>query len=372
MQSTWRYNQATMTYGNRFVYISPYYDPAVPSGANRRFEEVVRRFERDYPDTFTLIVTKGKAPAWYKGACVEVDYRFNHLSKFSAAAEIGRALDALPPSIVICESIPIPFRALKRHAHFQVAYDFRYFRGESKGFWYRLFFSGYLRNQWRRSQWMVTCSDFSIQELHQYVGYDPARVVKSFFGIDENVLKLAETPAPPAELDILYVGHFEKRKNHEPLLRAIAAINTDLRVLCVGRDNGLLEPLQQLAGELGLTNTTLTSDKKTDAELWELYRRSRVFAYPSVYEGFGIPLIEAIGLQVPVACTDMEVFREVGGTFPTFFDATNVDDIAKKVGNLLEHPTTYDTQAVHQHLQQFFWENIYTQFVSDLRSRAEA
>ncbi|MES2995161.1 MAG: glycosyltransferase [Patescibacteria group bacterium] len=353
----------------RFVYITPYYDPKVHSGANRRCNELIERFVRDYPDTFTLIVTKGKAPDGYAGNLVEVDYHFNHLSKFAAAREISRALDALPPSIVICESVPIPFKALSRHVHFQVAYDFRYFTGESKGFWYRLFFSNYLRKQWHDSEFMVTCSEFSIDELKKYVGYDPARVVKSFFGIDERVLELAKTPTPAKELDIIYVGHFEKRKNHEPLLRAIAALDPTLRVLCIGRDNGLLASLSELSSELGLTNTTLTSESLTDAELWDLYRKSRLFVYPSVYEGFGIPLIEAIGLQVPIICTDMPVFHEVGADFPLFFDANDPSDIALKIQEGLAHPRTYEDSAVHEHLKQFFWETIYQDFVRDLQAR---
>jgi len=354
----------------RIIYISPYYDPKVHSGANRRFDEVIARFSRDYGDRFTLIVTKGKAPAGYTGNLVEVNYEFNHKSKFSAAAEIGKALDALPPSIVICESVPIPFKALKRHAHFQVAYDFRYFTGESKGFWYRLVFSNYLRRQWARSEWMVTCSDFSIDELHKYVHYPRERVVKSFFGIDERVLALADTPAPEKDIDLIYVGHFEKRKNHEPFLRAVAKLDPTLRVFCLGRDNGLLAPLQALAKELGLVNTTLTSESKSDTELWTLYRKSRVFAYPSIYEGFGIPLIEAIGLRIPVACTDMPVFHEVGGDFPAFFDAYNPDDIALKLGAMLKDPPVYDAQKVHDHLKQFFWEEIYKDFVRDVTLRA--
>lgn len=354
----------------RFVYINPYYDPKVHSGANRRVDELIRRFERDHKDAFTLIVTRGKAPDGYGGKLVEVDYKFNHASKFKAAAEISRALDALPPSIVICESIPIPFRALRRHAHFQVAYDFRYFTGDSKSFLYRLVFTPYLKQQWKNSEYMVTCSDFSIDELKKYVGYDPARVLKSFFGIDERVLGLTALPAPEKEYDIIYVGHFEKRKNHEPLLRAIAELDPKLRVLCLGRDNGMLAQLQALAQELGLVNTLLTSESKTDEELWTLYRKSRVFAYPSIYEGFGIPLIEAIALHIPVACSDIAVFHEVGGTFPAFFAPFDPKDIASKVRSLLGTPTTYDAEAVRAHLAPFFWEQIYQDFIRDLQRMA--
>lgn len=350
------------------VYVSPYYDPAVHSGANRRFEELVRRFVRDYGERFTLIVTKGKAPPdWTGKNLIEVDYRFNHWSKFSAAREIAKALDALPPSIVLVESIPIPFRALKRHKHFQVAYDFRYFRKESKGFWYRLAFSQYLKRQWGSSEFMVTCSEYSIDELQKYVGYPRERVVKSYFGIEEAVLTLAETPAPQKRFDVIYVGHFEKRKNHEPLIRALAHIDKDLRVLFNGRDNGLKSQLERLCAELGMRNVVF-SGGKTDAELWQLYRESRVVAFPSVYEGFGIPLIEGLALGVPVAVSDIEVFHEVGGSLVSFFDPHSPEDIARVIRKQLEQPALPPPEAVREHLKKFFWEEIHRSFIADLES----
>ncbi|MBP6924271.1 MAG: glycosyltransferase [Candidatus Pacebacteria bacterium] len=349
-----------------FVYITPYYEPNVHSGANRRFVELYSRFYRDYPNDFTLIVAHGKIPPGYTGKVIEVDYEFNHLSKFKATQQIAKALDSLPPSIVICESIPIPFKALKRHTHFQVAYDFRYFRNESKGFFYRLLFSSFLKQQWSKSEFMVTCSNYSIDELKLHVGYDPKRVTKSYFGIDEKVLDIAHTPAPTKDVDIIYVGHYEKRKNHEPLLRAIALIDKNLKVRFIGRDLGLKDSLTKLKDELGLTNTSITTENIPDSELWDLYRRSRVFAYPSVYEGFGIPLIEALALDIPVVCTDMNVFHEVGNTFASFFNPNDPADIAEKIKMALENPITPPAEKIRSHLEKFFWENIYNKFVEDL------
>ena len=351
------------------VYISPYYDPDVYSGGNRRFNELVVRFKRDFGDNFTLVVTKGKAPHGWDGKLVEVNYEFNHVSKFATANEIAKFLDTQPPSIVILESVPIPFQSLKRHVHFQVAYDFRYFTGESKGFLYRMAFSQYLKNQWSRSQYMVTCSDFSIDELKKYVGYDPKRVVKSFFGIDEHVFDIAKEPAPKKEIDVIYVGHYEKRKNHEALIRAIALIDKNLKVFFIGRDNGLELSLKELCRELGLNNVEF-GKAVDDKTLWNLYRKSRVFAYPSTYEGFGIPTIEALALGVPAVISDVPVFHEVGGDLVTYFDPLDPKDIAEKIKVRLADGAVPPPEKVRAHLEQFFWENIYKKFVEDLQGLA--
>ncbi len=354
----------------KLIYISPYYNPKVASGANRRFNELGQRFLRDFGDSFTLVVSRGCAPPWWTGKhLIEVDYSFNHWSKWRAMRQIGKVLDRLPPSMVVVESVPIPFRALKRHVHFQVAYDFRYFTSASKGWLYRLFFSSFLKRQWARSQYMVTCSDFSIAELETYVGYDRKRVIKSYFGIDERLLRESSASAVNKTIDIIYVGHFEKRKNHEPLLRAIALVNTHLRVMLVGVDNGMKAGLEALSKELGLTGVTFQTihDDKT---LWQLYRESKIFVYPSLYEGFGIPLIEALVLGTPVVCSDIPVFREVGGNLVTFFDPHDPADISKKITEQLRHPQPPSFEAIRAHLQKFTWEHIYTAFVRDLQSVA--
>lgn len=354
------------------IYVSPYYDPNVASGANRRFDELCRRFRAEYGDAFTLVVAQGRIPHWWSpgpGRLVEVPYTGSHGSKFTAARTIGRVLDAAPRSIVVIESVPIPFRALRRHVHFQVAYDFRYFRAESKSFLYRLVFGPYLRRQWRRSEYMVTSSEFSIDELVRFVGYDRRRIIKSFFGVSRELWDGITDAATPKDVDLLYVGHFEKRKNHAPLLEAIALVDPTLRVALVGADNGLRAELEAQARRLGLTRTTFEAIND-DARLWALYRSSRLFVYPSVYEGFGIPLIEALALGTPVICSDIPVFREVGGDLPIFFDPHDPAAIARAIRAGLEPGALPGASRRREWLKQFTWEAIYEDFDRDLDARA--
>ncbi len=348
------------------VYINPYYNPAVPSGANRRVNELIPRFVRDCGDNFTLIVTKGMAPLGWSGKnLIEVDYHFNHKSKFAVAREIALTLDQMPPSIVIMESIPIPIRSLKRHTHFQVAYDFRYFYPFSKSFFYRLFFSQYLKWQWRSSQFMVTCSEFSIDELVRHVGYKKERVIKSFFGINEKIFDVPHLSPEQKEYDLIYVGHFDGHKNHAPLIDALGTMDKNLNVLFIGVDNGLLASLQERAKKLGLINISFMT-VKDEKKVWEYYTKSRVFVSPSVYEGFGMPTIEALALGLPVVISNIQVFHEVGGDLATYFDPHDPKDIAEKLTHALANPASPDAEKVRAQLDPFLWENIYKKFIEDL------
>lgn len=348
------------------VYISPYYDPKVPSGANRRFNEICSRLLADFGDNFTLVVAKGKVPEWWSGKnLVEVDYQFNHKSKFSAAKEIATLLDSLPPSIVIMESIPIPFRALKRHTHFQAAYDFRYFYGFSKSFLYRLFFTQYLKYQWRNCQHIVTCSEFSIDELAHHIGYPRSQVVKSFFGINDNIFNVPHLPLEKKEYDFIYVGHFDGHKNHAPLIEALGMMDKNIKVLFIGVDNGKLAGLKMRATELGLSNITFTTIRD-EKQVWEMYTKSRVFVSPSIYEGFGMPTIEALALGLPVAISDIKVFHEVGGDLATYFNPMDPNDIKAKLEQVLASPTPPPVEKVRAALEQFTWSAIYKKFLEDI------
>jgi glycosyltransferase involved in cell wall biosynthesis len=355
----------------KIVYCSPYYDPAVPSGANRRFDEVCRRLERDFGDDFTLIVAKGKQPTWWQGKnLVEVDYRFNHRSKFGALREIEKVLDDLPPSVVIMESVPIPFRALKRHTHFQCVYDFRYFYSFSKSFWYRLFFSAYLKHEWRRSQYIVTCSEFSISELKRFVGVPRERVVKSFFGINQQIFSVPHRPLVEKDYDLIYVGHFDGHKNHAPLIEALTLMRTKPKTLFIGVDNGKLASLHEQVAHLGLEKDVEFKTVKNEKEVWDCYTRSKVFVSPSLYEGFGMPTIEALALGLPVALSDIEVFHEVGGDLAVYFDPHDPKSIASTLTKLLTNPNPPEVKVVREHLEQFTWDKIYEKFILDLKAHS--
>jgi glycosyltransferase involved in cell wall biosynthesis len=127
--------------------------------------------------------------------------------------------------------------------------------------------------------------------------------------------------------------------------------------------------LRDLCAELGLTNVEF-GQQMSDEELWDKYRKSKVLANPSLYEGFGIPTIEALALGVPAVISDIPVYHEVGGDLVSYFDPHNPNDIAKKIKERLENGITPSPERTREHLEQFFWENIYKKFLEDLNKRA--
>ena len=349
----------------QIIYCSPHFDPDVPSGANRRFLELCKRFDSEFGPRFELIVAKGNRPAGLSGAIVhEIDYVPNSMpSKLKARMHIGRILDSHPPAIFVSEFVPVPFRSARKHSHFQVVYDLRFFT-ENQTLRFRLMYTQPLKRQWVKSQHVVTCSEFTKGELVNLCGCRPENVLISYFAVDQRQLDVPETK-PTKDIDILFVGHFEKRKNHANLLRALALIDKGLRVELIGVDNGLKSELELLAQHLGLPHVHLFT-LNDDRQLWDYYRRSRLFVFPSNYEGFGIPLIESLALGTPVACSDIPVFREIGGDHVTYFDQHNPEDMASVISKALGQPRIPTAEETKQFLRPFLWDTIYTKFVDDL------
>jgi glycosyltransferase involved in cell wall biosynthesis len=350
----------------KIIYCSPYFDPQVPSGANRRFVELIARFDKEFGSDFELIVAKGKRPAGLTKTIVyEIEYKPKSiLSKLRARGQIAAILKKIQPAIFVNECVPAPFSALKKHVQFQVLYDLRDFN-DNQTLFYRLKYTLPLKREWQKAQYLVTCSDFTRDEIFKYLSRRPEDILISYFGIDPALFDY-RPPTPVAkDIDILFVGHFEKRKNHENLLKAIAKIDPKLRVVLIGVDNGLMAGVKALSQELGMTNTemfTLGGEK-----LWEYYKRAKLFVFPSRYEGFGIPLIESLALGTPVACSDIPVFREIGGSLVTYFDQNNPDDMAHVIKQSLEHPHMPSQDEIKRVLNPFLWETIYKKFVEDLK-----
>jgi glycosyltransferase involved in cell wall biosynthesis len=101
----------------------------------------------------------------------------------------------------------------------------------------------------------------------------------------------------------------------------------------VGRepDNGIL---RRAVEETGLGNRVVFTGYLSEPEVMTVLKHSVALAFPSFYEGFGLPVLEAMAAEVPVACSNVAALPEVAGEAAIFFDPESVDDIARAVSRL--------------------------------------
>jgi glycosyltransferase involved in cell wall biosynthesis len=115
---------------------------------------------------------------------------------------------------------------------------------------------------------------------------------------------------------ILAVGAHRPHKNHEVLVRALAAMPADLHLVIVGGPDARFpdSPLPGLIAELGLQSRVRLVREVAEADLPAVYGGAAAFAFPSLAEGFGLPVLEAMAAGVPVVMSNIPVLAEVAGT----------------------------------------------------------
>jgi len=219
--------------------------------------------------------------------------------------------------------------------------------------------------QWqlRRSQNIIAVSEFSRNDAIAKCGVSAEQIIRSYNGIVG--VNVGEANENEKKIDLLYVATFEARKNHETLLKALAAIERPLKVTFVGRDHGLLKHTRGLAEPLeerrGMKFAFIES---TDEEtLAELYRTTKTYVCPSVLEGFGMPLVEALASNCNVACSDIPVFHEVCGNDALYFNPHDATDLARALQESLELPPPDYAQA---YAQKFSWDTITDELLRDV------
>lgn len=135
----------------------------------------------------------------------------------------------------------------------------------------------------------------------------------------------------------LYVGINKPHKNLVRLVQAWAQLPKDAPVLAVG---GMWDPhypeAKAAAGRLGLGERVRFIGPVDEASLPALYSGARLFVFPSLYEGFGLPVLEALACGAPVACSRTSSLPEVAGEAAVYFDPLNIGEIAGAVRRLSE------------------------------------
>ena len=199
---------------------------------------------------------------------------------------------------------------------------------------------------------VVTVSDTMKSEL---AGIEPRAVLTTIYnGIDpgsfqdggEDARLLRQLSVPDDFL--LAVGHFEPRKNYASLIDSMVLLRSrhpDLHLLIVGHDGGSLADTRAQIEALDRSERVLLLTHVDDVSLGALYRAARLLVFPSLYEGFGIPILEAMAAGLPMVLSDLDVFRELTEDKAAYFPAQNPAAMAAAIAQLLDSPSRRQAMA---------------------------
>jgi glycosyltransferase involved in cell wall biosynthesis len=232
--------------------------------------------------------------------------------------------------------------------------------------WQRLYLQNQTRRSCRQAQRVIAISEASRQDLQRQFAIPLEKIITIRPGVDP-----IYRPLPPAEVAafrqseqlparfILHVGTLQPRKNIPILLAALARLGRpDLHLILVGGKGWLYEDIFREVASLGLEQQVHFTGYVDDRQLPLWYNAAAVLALPSVYEGFGLPIVEAMACGTPVVAACSSSLPEAGGNAAHYFNPADAAELAGCLANVLDHPAQAAEMREHglEQAQRFSWQ----------------
>lgn len=201
---------------------------------------------------------------------------------------------------------------------------------------FRTRFTAQAREAAERSDLIIAVSEFTAGQVTDVLGVERSRIRVVHHGVRPT------PPAPPAddarENMILHVGAIQLRKNVLALIEAFEATPPDWRLVLAGSagfgSGQILERIQSSPRRESIEVTGYVSGEQLDG----LYSRARVFAFPSLDEGFGMPILDAMAHGVPVLTSNRSATREVAGDAALLIDPREVESVRSGLVRVVNNP----------------------------------
>jgi glycosyltransferase involved in cell wall biosynthesis len=216
----------------------------------------------------------------------------------------------------------------------------------------------------QRSSKLIAVSEATRDDLRRYYGVDAA-VIHS--GVEPELFALADRREPARFLLCLSTLH--PHKNLDRLVRAWAALGRDdFHLVIAGLRGFHAKELEALIASFGLSDRVRVTGWISRDEVYELLRTAWAAIQPSTFEGFGLPVLEAMAAGVPLACSDIAPFREITVGHVAMFDPANEPAIGEAMRRLMDDPP--DTTSAREHARQFTWERTAHETIEVLKDAA--
>jgi glycosyltransferase involved in cell wall biosynthesis len=244
----------------------------------------------------------------------------------------------------------------------------RYPQYSAKLFGQRLSFHRTKRTAWRARK-VITVSDHSARDIERLYGLPSDRVVVIRNGVSEDFRPVTAGDGSvllrrlgiQGDRFILFVGGADPRKNHRTFLAACGRRLKQLstyRLVLVGDPTHRFGDLKQSAQRYGLADRVVYTGRLPMADLRILYSATDLFVFPSIYEGFGMPVLEAMACGAPVITSNRTALPEVAGDAAILVNPEDADELADAIVRVLaDHTLRAGLRARgFKRAKQFTWE----------------
>ena len=222
----------------------------------------------------------------------------------------------------------------------------------------------------KRSEYILTVSENTKKDLIKYFNADPNKIVITYNGVDkkfrckeksEYEYLYSKYRIDRNKKILLYVGNKKPHKNIAKLIKAMSLLENKENYTLVLSGKGFegYNELENLSDKLGLNELIIHTGIVSDEELVDLYNLADLFVFPSLYEGFGIPLLESMACGTPVICSNSSSLPEVVGDAALMFDPNDEVELARSIEGVLSNKQLYKEliEKGYKRVRKFTWED---------------
>jgi len=237
-------------------------------------------------------------------------------------------------------------------------------RSDNSSFIKRLYYRFVLRRLCRQARAVLTVSEFSRSRIIEWFGLDSRRVFNVGNGVSE-VFRAEGRRYDAGGTYALCVSNRRGHKNEEGLVRAFArsALSDSLKLVLTGEPS---DSLLELAESLGVRAQVTFTGRVSEDELAALYRGSLFLVFPSFYEGFGLPIIEAFACGTPVITSNVTSMPEIAGDAALLVDPLDVNSIAQAMVRLASSAELRQSLVSrgYERIHTYSWDAVVTRIKS--------
>lgn len=229
---------------------------------------------------------------------------------------------------------------------------------------------------------IIAVSKTTKKDILSHYEVDDSKVQVIYNGFEKNAtssiteMEVLERYGFKKKEYLLYVGTVQPRKNIQHIIRAmkkVQKVHPEIKLVIVGKKGWLYEEIFDLVQELQLEDTVIFTGYLPDDEVIQLYKHALCYVHPSLYEGFGIPILEAMSYNCPVIASAASSLPEIGGEACLYFDPKNVDDVTDDIIQMIERPELRKKliEKGKKRMKEFSWKLCAEQTLALLKKQVE-
>ena len=218
-----------------------------------------------------------------------------------------------------------------------------------------------------RADYLTAISDFTKKNIEEHINLRGKKIQTIYNGISIDTQNIGQKPNFVDEKKFFFsIGIFNEKKNFHTLLPIMNYFKDHKLIIAGNIDTHYGKQIQKQINDMNLAERIILPGKINDNEKSWLYRNCNAFLFPSLAEGFGMPVIEAMKFGKPVFLSNFTSLPEIGGDFAFYFENFNEEYMSTFIKNKLSYYKDNQltlSEQIKEHAERFSWQTCIAQYI---------